>query len=56
MEEIFSKKRSHFNNASMTKTIFCDIARIMHHPVALSKLDFGNCYEKIAHPPTSLAL
>ena len=36
--------------------MFCDIARILHHPAAINELDFGDCYDRMAHPPTSLAL
>ena len=55
-DEIFSKKGSHCDDAVMVKRTFCDIARIMHHPAGISELDFGDCYDRMAHPPTSLAL
>ena len=40
----------------MVKRTFCDMVRILHHPAGISELDFGDCYDRMAHPPTSLAL
>jgi hypothetical protein len=39
-----------------TKQFFCDSSRSLHHPAGLGKCDFGDCYDRATHPPTSIAL
>ncbi len=55
-QECFAKKNSHCNYAVLTKQFFCDSSRVCHHPVDLGDCNFGNCYVRAAHPPTSIAL
>jgi len=46
----------HCNYAVLTKQFFCDSSRSLHHPAGLGECDFGDCYDRAAHPPTSIAL
>ena len=55
-QECFAKKHSHCNNAVLTKQFFCNSSRCLHHPAGLVECDFGDCYDRAAHPPTSIAL
>ena len=55
-QECFAKKYSHCNHAVLTKQFFCDSSRSLHHPAGLGECDFGDCYDRAAHPPTSIAL
>jgi hypothetical protein len=42
---------------SVNMTIFfCDSSRTRHHQVGLGECDFGDYYDRAAHPPTSIAL
>jgi hypothetical protein len=54
--ECFAKKGSNCVNAVMTKIMFCDESRIHHHPMRIGGNDFGDCYDRVAHPPASIAL
>jgi hypothetical protein len=56
LQECFAKKNSHCNYAVLTKQFFCDSSQILHHPAGLGECDFGDCYNRAAHPPTSIAL
>jgi hypothetical protein len=55
-QESFAKKHSTCNYAVLTKQFFCDSLRSLHHPAGLGECDFGDCYDRAAHPPTSIAL
>ena len=55
-DKIYSKKGSHCDDATMTKTFFTDSSRIMRHPAAITEADLGECYDRMAHPPTSIAM
>jgi hypothetical protein len=55
-QKCFAKKNSHCNNAVLTKQFFCDSSRSLHHLTGLGECDFGDCYNRAAHPPTSIAL
>ena len=55
-QECFAKKHSHCNHAVLTKQFFCDSSRCPHHPAGLRECDFGDCYDRAAHPPTSTVL
>jgi hypothetical protein len=55
-QECFAKKNSHCNYAVLIKQFFGDSLRVRHHLVGLGECDFGNCYDRAAHPPTSIAL
>ena len=54
--ENYAKKGSHCDNAVMAKTFFCDGSKVLHYPASLGESDFGDCYDRQAHPPTSIAL
>ena len=54
--ETFAKKDSHCNDAVMTKILFTDDSRIMHHPAAVGCCDLGDCYDRTAHGPMSIGL
>ncbi len=55
-QECYAKKYSHCNNAVLTKQFFCDSSCVLHHPARLGECNFGDCYDRAAHPPTSMAL
>ncbi len=55
-QECFAKKNSYCNNAVLTKQFFCDSSRSLHHLASLGGCDFGDCYDRAAHPPTSITL
>jgi hypothetical protein len=55
-QECFAKKHSHCNYAVLRKQFFCDSSRSLCHPAGLGECDFSNCYDRAAHPPTSIAL
>jgi hypothetical protein len=55
-QECFAKKHSTCNHAVLTKQFFCDSSRSLHHPAGLGECDFGDCYDRAAYPPTSIAL
>ncbi len=55
-QECIAKKNSHCNYAVLTKQFFCNSSQIWHHPVGLGECNFGDCYDRAAHPPTSIAL
>jgi hypothetical protein len=54
--ECFAKKGSNCVNAVMTKVMMCGKSRIHHHPTCIRGNDFGDCYDRIAHPPASMDL
>jgi hypothetical protein len=54
--ECFAKKGSNCINAVMTKIMFCDESRTHHHPICIGGNDFADCYDRMAHPPASIAL
>jgi hypothetical protein len=56
LQECYTKKYSHCNYAIPTKQFFCDSSRVLHHPAGLGECNFGDCYDRAAHPLTSIAL
>ena len=54
--KVYAKKGSHCDNATMTKVFFCDLSRITRHPAATTEVDIRECYDRRAHPPTSIAM
>jgi hypothetical protein len=54
--ECFAKKGSNCINVVMTKIMFCDESHTHHHPTCIGGNNFGNCYDRITHPPASIAL
>ena len=55
-KEHFSQKGTSAGNGIMAKTFFCDLSKVMHWPAGLGGCDFGDCYDRAAHPVASLAL
>ena len=53
-DKVYAKKDSHCDDATMTKVLFCDSSRITRHPAAISAADHGKCYDRMAHPLTSI--
>ncbi len=54
--ECFAKKGSNCINAVMTKIMMFDESRMHHHPTCIGGNNFGNCYDRVAPPPASIAL
>jgi hypothetical protein len=52
----FVKKGSSCLNAVMTKIMMCDEPRTHHHPTCIGGNNFGDCYDRVLHPPASIAL
>jgi hypothetical protein len=48
--ECFSKRGSNCISAVMTKIFIIDESQIHHHNACIADNDFGNCYDRIAHP------
>jgi hypothetical protein len=55
-QECFAKKHSHCNHAVLTKQFFCNSLRCLHHSAGLGECDFGDCHNRAAYAPTSIAL
>jgi hypothetical protein len=55
-KECFAKKHSHCNHVILTKQFFCNSSQSLHHPAGLGECNFGDCYHRATHPPTSIAL
>ena len=55
-DEVYAKKGSHCDNTTMTKVFLCDLSRIMRHPAAIIEADLGECYNRMTHPTTSIAM
>jgi hypothetical protein len=53
-EEIFSKQNRMADNGTLSKTLFCDLARQARVPAAIASVDASNCYDRIAHAMASL--
>jgi hypothetical protein len=56
--ECFSKKGSNCIDAGMTKIFICNESRIHHHDhdACIAGNDFGDCYDRAAHPIAALSL
>ena len=54
-DDLFAKKLSDCNDATMTKVFFADVSKVMHHP-ARTMNNFGDCYDRSAHTIQSVAL
>jgi hypothetical protein len=55
-QECYAKKRSHCNFVVLTKQFFCNSSWVLHRPAGLGECNFGDCYNRAAHSPTSIAL
>jgi hypothetical protein len=55
-QEVFTKKHSHCNHAVLTKQFFCNSSHTLHHLAGLGECNFEDCYDRAAHPPTSISL
>ena len=53
-EEIFSKQNRMAEDGTLSKTLFCDLARQARAPAAIASVDASNCYDRIAHAMASL--
>jgi hypothetical protein len=53
-EEIFSKCNRMADDGTLSKTLFCDLARQARAPAAIASVDASNCYDRIAHAIASL--
>jgi hypothetical protein len=56
LQECFAKKHSTCNNTVLAKQFFCDSLHSLHHPAGLGDCNFGDCYDRVAHPLMSIAL
>ncbi len=54
--ECFSKKGSNCINAVMTKIFICNKSRIHHHDACIAGNDFGDFYDRTAHPIAAISL
>ena len=54
--DIYSEAGGPCDDATITRVMFADHPKIMRHPAAISEADLGECYDRMAHPPTSLAM
>jgi hypothetical protein len=54
--ECFAVKGNNCINAVTTKLMICDESRTHHHPICTGGNDFGDCFERVAHPIASIAL
>ena len=55
-DEVYAKKGSHCDDATMSEVFFCDFSRIMRYPAVITEADLGECYDRMAHPPTSIVM
>jgi hypothetical protein len=53
-KKIFSKQNRMADNGTLSKTLFCDLARQARAPTAIASVDASNCYDRIAHTMASL--
>jgi hypothetical protein len=53
-DEIFSEQNRMADNGTLSKTLFCDLARQARAPVAIASVNASNCYDRIAHAMASL--
>ena len=54
--KVYANKGNHCDDAPMYMAFVCDLSRIMRHPAAITEADLGECYDRMAHPPTSIAI
>jgi hypothetical protein len=54
--ECFARKESNCINAVITKIMLCNKSQTHHHPTCTGSNNFGDCYDRGAHPPASIAL
>ncbi len=52
----FATKGNNCINAVMTKMLLCNESQTHHHPTCIGGNNFGDCYDRVAHPPASIAL
>ncbi len=48
--ECYAKKGSNCVNVFITKIMYCDESRTHHNLMCIGGNNFGNCYDRIAHP------
>jgi hypothetical protein len=49
--ECFATKGRNCINAVMTKIMLCNESQTHHHPTCIGGNNFGNCYDRVMHPP-----
>jgi hypothetical protein len=54
LEEIFSKRNRMADDGTLSKMLFCDLARQARAPAAIASVDTSNCNDRIAHAMASL--
>ena len=54
--ECFAKKNSKCMDATMTNTFCADVSKVLHHPASIEGCNLGVCYDRTAHPITSLGM
>ncbi len=55
-DELFARKGSQCADSIFCKTIFANVAKVMHRPALLTGADFNNCYNRSAHATQALVL
>ena len=55
-DKLFLTAGSQMMDAIMSKTFFSNISKVQHHPASIEGCDLGDCYNRGAHPPTSIAM
>ena len=55
-DEVYAKKGSHCDDVTTIKVFFCDLSRNRKHPAAITETTLGERYDRMAHPPTSIAI
>ena len=53
-EEIFSEHNRMADDGTLSKTLFCNLARQARVPAAIASVNASNCYDRIAHAIASL--
>jgi hypothetical protein len=53
--ECFSKQGINYISAMMTKIFIINESRIHHHNACIASNDFGECYDRIAHPVDAIS-
>ncbi len=53
-DDIFSEQNRMADDGTLSKTLFCNLARQARAPAAIASVDASNCYNRIAHAMASL--
>ena len=55
-DNLFLTAGSQMMDAIMSKTFFSNISKVQHHPASIEGCNLRDCYDRGAHPPTSIAM